>query len=292
MLCYPTALFPPSQTTMRLSSAPLVLALLPALTLATSAPSIDDAVQVDKRTTYKCKATTDCSKVGYAIPANSHYACNKARGTCTWGASHSLAVVLRSSVCPKQGGQEILTWREPRAGCNSGYSTSSSGTRCVKLAATTTTTKVAVTTTSSSRPAGPTQPSATPKLRKTYSGRTFFDSWTFWTASDPTHGSVSYLSRADAVAHKLVSVTSSGTAVISIDRTSRLAAGQPRKSVRISTTDVYQPGNLVIVDLKHVPVGCSTWPAFWMCEFRLWQTQITRGEGGRMPFAARRVDEV
>uniref|UniRef100_A0A0K3CP26 BY PROTMAP: gi/472586204/gb/EMS23732.1/ glycoside hydrolase family 16 protein [Rhodosporidium toruloides NP11] gi/647397710/emb/CDR40946.1/ RHTO0S05e09450g1_1 [Rhodosporidium toruloides] n=1 Tax=Rhodotorula toruloides TaxID=5286 RepID=A0A0K3CP26_RHOTO len=213
---------------MRLLPTPLLLTLLPTLTLAHSSPDT-----LDKRVTYKCKETTDCSKVGYQIPSHSHFRCEKAKGTCTFG-------------------------------CNSGYSTSSSGTSCVKAASSTT---KPASPTSSFRPAGPTQPAVTPKLRKTYSGASFFDSWTFWTASDPTHGLISYLSRADAVANKLVSVSKSGTAVISIDRTSRLSEGQSRKSVRISSMDVYQPGNLVIVDLKHVPVGCSTWPAFWMYNY-------------------------
>lgn len=165
------------------------------------------------------------------------------------------------------------------AGCNSGYSASSSGTSCIKAASSTT---KPATPTTSTRPSGPTQPLATPQLRKTYSGSSFFDSWTFWTASDPTHGLISYLSRADALANKLVSISKAGTAIISIDRTSRLSEGQPRKSVRISSTDVYQPGNLVIVDLKHVPVGCSTWPAFWMCESSL-SRSTSWCEGGRLP---------
>jgi hypothetical protein len=35
-----------------------------------------------------------------------------------------------------------------------------------------------------------------------------------------------------------------------------------RDSVRISTKAAYGD-SLVILDLKHMPTGCGTWPAFW-----------------------------
>ncbi|GAA6057739.1 hypothetical protein JCM3770_001715 [Rhodotorula araucariae] len=189
-------------------------------------------VALVERAAVKCAATTDCSKAGYALPNNSHYACNKARGVCTFG-------------------------------CNAGYSTS--GSTCVKVA--TSSFKAAAATTKSARPAGPTAPAATPVLQRTYAGSSFYDQFNFWSAADPTHGSVTYLTREAATAKKLVSVSSSGTAILQIDRTSRLAVGAPRNSVRIESKEVYQPGSLVILDLKHAPVGPSVWPAFWMYNY-------------------------
>jgi hypothetical protein len=73
----------------------------------------------------------------------------------------------------------------------------------------------------------------------------------------------SYLAEADAKALNLTTISPSGTAIISIDRTSQLSLGTNRNSVRISSLDAYNPGTLIIVDLKHVPVGCGTWPALW-----------------------------
>ncbi|TNY24628.1 concanavalin A-like lectin/glucanase domain-containing protein [Rhodotorula diobovata] len=163
------------------------------------------------RATYSCTATTDCTKAAYPIPANSHYACNKARALCTWG-------------------------------CNSNYV--ASGSTCVRL---------------------PKAPSANPVLKRTYSGSSFFDQFDFFSWPDPTHGSVTYLTREAAVAKKLVAASSTTrSAMMQIDRTSRLAVGAPRDSVRIESKEVYQPGSLIILDLKHAPYGPSVWPAFWM----------------------------
>ncbi|GAA5968833.1 hypothetical protein JCM21900_001792 [Sporobolomyces salmonicolor] len=119
------------------------------------------------------------------------------------------------------------------------------------------------TPTASSTTAAPTAPAATPSLYRTYSGSSFFSGWFWMNQTDPTHGSVSYIDQADSMTQNLTYISSTGTAIISIDRVSRLAAGTPRNSVRLSTNDVYNAGSLIIADFKHVPVGCGTWPAFW-----------------------------
>ena len=33
--------------------------------------------------------------------------------------------------------------------------------------------------------------------------------------------------------------------------------------VRITTQDSYSYGSLWVIDLLHIPYGCSVWPAFW-----------------------------
>lgn len=100
-------------------------------------------------------------------------------------------------------------------------------------------------------------------LTRTYAGSSFFDRWNYYDGADPTHGTVDYVDRNTANQNGLTYVTSSGTAILSADRTSQLAPGVGRASVRLTSTDMYDAGTLIIIDLKHVPYGCSVWPAFW-----------------------------
>ncbi|GAA5983400.1 hypothetical protein JCM10908_000274 [Rhodotorula pacifica] len=121
------------------------------------------------------------------------------------------------------------------------------------------------TSTTATTAAAPTPPAATPSLLRTYAGENFFnhDDWFFLNISDPTHGVVNYVTRNYAMQNNLTYTTSSGTAVLSVDRTSVLSAGAYRSSVRASSRATYNAGNLIILDLKHVPHGCAAWPAFW-----------------------------
>ena len=211
---------------------------------------------VDRATLY-CTATTDCTAAAYAIPANSHYACLKARGVCSWGASSTFSRTGRARARVRSRADLLLPPSLSRAGCNQNYV--ASGLTCVRVTSSSTTSPAA-----SATPVGPKAPNPTPVLKRTYQGAGFFDLFNFWDQPDPTHGSVNYRNREDAQALGLTSVSSTGTAIISIDRRSRLALNQPRNSVRIESKEVYQPGSLVILDLKRAPTGPSTWPAFWM----------------------------
>lgn len=64
-----------------------------------------------------------------------------------------------------------------------------------------------------------------------------------------------------AKANKLAYV-SNGVAYMKVDSTSNLGSGQGRKSVRIASAKRYS-GGLFIADIKHMPTGLATWPAFW-----------------------------
>ncbi|GAA5959343.1 hypothetical protein JCM8115_000081 [Rhodotorula mucilaginosa] len=141
------------------------------------------------------------------------------------------------------------TWGFCGWGCNSGYKLGFNGGGCVPIY--------------TASLAAPTRPAATPRLLRSYAGSSFFDRWFFYNDTDPTHGMVNYVGRNYANKAGLTYITSSGSAVLSIDRKSKLAPGVYRESVRIMSTDTYDAGSLIIIDMKHVPYGCSTWPAFW-----------------------------
>ncbi|KAJ3856807.1 glycoside hydrolase family 16 protein [Lentinula lateritia] len=98
------------------------------------------------------------------------------------------------------------------------------------------------------------------KLIEAHNGSDFFQGWSFFTGSDPTHGVVDYLDKNDATSAGLAYVNSAGNAVMSVDTTNNLTGN--RKSVRITTSSQYDQG-IWILDALHMPTGCGTWPAFW-----------------------------
>lgn len=106
------------------------------------------------------------------------------------------------------------------------------------------------------------QPAAkTYKITDQYAGSNFFDGWDFFSETDPTNGNVNYLNKADAFAKKLAYVEN-GTAVMQVDNTNFIGAGQNRNSVRIASTKSYT-GGLFVMDVQTMPYGCGVWPAWW-----------------------------
>ena len=92
-----------------------------------------------------------------------------------------------------------------------------------------------------------------------FAGGDFFDKFTFWNTSDPTHGFVEYQSYSGAKDWLIHS--GPDNARIMIDSESITEGGRP--SVRITSRTSYQFG-LIVVDIDHMPGGiCGTWPAFW-----------------------------
>ncbi|KAF9220750.1 glycoside hydrolase family 16 protein [Gyrodon lividus] len=97
-----------------------------------------------------------------------------------------------------------------------------------------------------------------------YAGSTFFDRWDFYGGLDNTTlGNATWVSQSDATSQGLAYVNSDGHAIIKVDNTTNVQYGQTRNSVRITTQDTYELGSLWIIDLSHIPYGCSVWPAFW-----------------------------
>ncbi|KZT58392.1 glycoside hydrolase family 16 protein, partial [Calocera cornea HHB12733] len=93
-------------------------------------------------------------------------------------------------------------------------------------------------------------------------GESFFSGWDFFAAADPTDGSVTYVSQSAAQSLSLISA-SAQSAIMRVSTAQPLPAGYAnRPSVRITTQRTFT-GGLLIGDIKHMPVGCGTWPAFW-----------------------------
>jgi hypothetical protein len=61
----------------------------------------------------------------------------------------------------------------------------------------------------------------------------------------------------------LTYTTSSNTSIIRVDNTSTVAYNDKRNTIKILSTDYYAVGSVWVLDAKHVPYGCSVWPAFW-----------------------------
>ncbi|KLO09570.1 glycoside hydrolase family 16 protein [Schizopora paradoxa] len=97
-------------------------------------------------------------------------------------------------------------------------------------------------------------------LTDKFNGQTFFDNFDFFNQTDPTHGSVNYLSKGDAQAAGLAYVQDDGTVIMKVDNTTQLSPGQFRNSIQSKNT--YSSG-LFIADIYSMPHGCSVWPAFW-----------------------------
>ncbi|KAL7411751.1 concanavalin A-like lectin/glucanase domain-containing protein [Mrakia frigida] len=109
-------------------------------------------------------------------------------------------------------------------------------------------------------------------LQHSYSGPTFFDNFDFEAISDPTHGYVSYKTREEAERRNLTFVSQFGEeeAYLGMDRAEREPGWPGRASVRIRSKRGYESGMVLVVDVKHMPWGCGTWPALWMTSLTGW----------------------
>ncbi|KAF7876518.1 hypothetical protein EAF04_001608 [Stromatinia cepivora] len=101
------------------------------------------------------------------------------------------------------------------------------------------------------------------QLEERYSGNDFFDAFNFFTAPDPTHGFVTYVSESAASQQGLISVRSDGVYMGVDFKTVLNPSGAGRNSVRIESKKSWTHG-LFVADLGHMPGGaCGSWPAMW-----------------------------
>ncbi|ORY24459.1 family 16 hypothetical endo-1,3(4)-beta-glucanase from glycoside hydrolase [Naematelia encephala] len=100
------------------------------------------------------------------------------------------------------------------------------------------------------------------QLKYNWKGEDFFNAFGFDTFNDPTHGEVNYLDQGEAAAKQLA-YAQGDTFFMRADANNTVSAGaRGRDSVRISSTETFSDV-ILILDLVHMPDGCSTWPAFW-----------------------------
>ena len=123
-------------------------------------------------------------------------------------------------------------------------------------------------------------------LQDEWIGEQFYSGWNWETEDDPTHGRVNYVSLAEARGKNLTygAVVRSphfratfaesclflfffqvenGAFIMRADDWSFVdPSARGRDSIRISSLAAYND-SITVLDLKHMPAGCSTWPAFW-----------------------------
>lgn len=70
-------------------------------------------------------------------------------------------------------------------------------------------------------------------------------------------GDVQYLNQADAATQKLAYVNEAGRAIIKVDSTTNVPFNDKRNSIRITSQNSYSIGSLWVIDVVHLPYGCS-----------------------------------
>ncbi|OBZ70659.1 putative glycosidase C21B10.07 [Grifola frondosa] len=99
-------------------------------------------------------------------------------------------------------------------------------------------------------------------LNDTYIGRAFFQGWKWETLDDPTRGRVNYIDQGTAIRQNLSYATDDKFVMRADDYSVVSQSARGRNSVRISSYKAYDE-SIIVLDLQHMPEGCSTWPAFW-----------------------------
>ncbi|GAA5894171.1 uncharacterized protein JCM6883_003741 [Sporobolomyces salmoneus] len=104
---------------------------------------------------------------------------------------------------------------------------------------------------------------STPFLLQHYSPNSFFDSFFFADQGDESNGFVNYVESEEAAELELTTFTNSAV-TLSMDRDSDLSGEEARDSVRISSKELIQPNNLLLIDLAHIPTGCFVFPSIYL----------------------------
>ncbi|KAF8552469.1 glycoside hydrolase family 16 protein [Imleria badia] len=97
-----------------------------------------------------------------------------------------------------------------------------------------------------------------------YSGSSFFEGWDFYGSWDNlTLSNTTWVTQEVATSQNLAYLNAKNHIILKVDNVTNVTSGEMRNSVRITTTEAYDLGTLWMIDLNHIPYGCSVWPAFW-----------------------------
>ncbi|QRV90795.1 glycoside hydrolase family 16 protein [Ceratobasidium sp. AG-Ba] len=103
---------------------------------------------------------------------------------------------------------------------------------------------------------------ATYKVTDTFIGSSFLTGFVHEAIADPTHGRVNYVDASTAQRLNLT-YASSNSLILRSDYTTTLSSGGAgRNSVRIRSNKQWKT-HVEIMDVRHMPEGCGTWPAYW-----------------------------
>ncbi|TFL02781.1 laminarinase [Pterulicium gracile] len=95
-----------------------------------------------------------------------------------------------------------------------------------------------------------------------HQGSGFLKAFSVEAIADPTRGRVKYVDAATADAQNLT-YASGDHFVLRADYKTKLSSSGPgRSSVRLKSNKKYSKA-IMIFNIRHMPVGCGTWPALW-----------------------------
>lgn len=81
-----------------------------------------------------------------------------------------------------------------------------------------------------------------------------------YSVNDADRGDVWWVNRSEAFDQRLAYVNEKDQVVMRVDNTTNIPWNDKRNAVRIESRDRYGVGSLWIVDIAHVPYGCSVSP--------------------------------
>ncbi|QRV76433.1 glycoside hydrolase family 16 protein [Ceratobasidium sp. AG-Ba] len=130
---------------------------------------------------------------------------------------------------------------------------------------------------------------ATYKVSDTFIGSSFLTGFDHIAIADPTHGRVNYVNQATAVSQNLTYASSNSFVMRADYKTTLSSSGPGRNSVRIQSKKQWST-HLQIMDVRHMPQGCGSWPAYWTTDTNNWPAQgeidIIEGVNDQAPNAA------
>ncbi|KAK6380657.1 hypothetical protein LTS17_004857 [Exophiala oligosperma] len=101
---------------------------------------------------------------------------------------------------------------------------------------------------------------------KNYTGPGFYQNFDFFSNHDPSNSFAKYVDLIDANSTGLAGFQSSNNdesdpVYLGVDHQTITPNGRP--SVRLEGQDTFNH-SLIVADIRHMPCGCGTWPAFWL----------------------------